>query len=163
MHTVHSHPHSQQQHMQRHISCTIFKHILWLVVQQMQTPSASISHLHSQHSQQSKQQLQQSSPSRVHCNLQAHPSSSRQRFWSVAHATSSSHVQIILQPSAHSSKRISQHGTWQFASLINGAQLPFFVAALVIFESPVISTVRPSEVRAACRWFVMSLPTSVRH
>jgi hypothetical protein len=88
--TVHPQPHSQQQHKQRHISCTIFKQLLSLVVQQMHTPSASISHLHSQ---QSKQHWQQSSPLRVHCKLHAQPSNLRHKFCSVAHATSSSQVQ----------------------------------------------------------------------
>jgi hypothetical protein len=87
-------------------------------VQVMQQPSFVISHLQWQLA---NEHLQHSMP--LHMQLQLHrPSHSiLQRFCSVAHDISSSHLQCILNPPVHFSNFILQRGTTHMLPAIGAA------------------------------------------
>jgi hypothetical protein len=87
---------------------TIAQHALSPLLQVMQQPSAVYSHLQMQ---QVRLHWQTVRPFRVAQHEQSPPASALQRFCSVAQATSSSHVQWILNPSLHFSNRSLQRGT----------------------------------------------------
>jgi hypothetical protein len=107
---------------------TISRQFMSSQVQQMHTPFDNFSQVHSQ---QSKQHSQQAMSFRVQQTLQTQLANSRQSFWSCSQATLSVVVQKILQPSAHSSIRISQHRT---AELLVHEAFVGIPAIVLLFE-----------------------------
>jgi hypothetical protein len=99
-------------------ACSISQHCLSPLVQVMQQPSFVISHLQWQLV---NEHLQHSMP--LHMQQQLHrPSHSiLQRFCSVAHDISSSHLQCILKPPVHFSNFILQRGTTHMLPAIGAA------------------------------------------
>jgi len=89
-------------------ACRIAQHALSPLAHVMQQPSAVYSHLQMQ---QVRLHWQTVRPLRVAQHEHNPPASALQRFCSVAHATSSSQAQWILNPSLHFSNRSLQRGT----------------------------------------------------
>jgi len=104
---------SQQQARQAQQAWSISQQALSPLVQEMQQPYLVSSHLHvPQH----RLTWQQGMPLSVQQQLHSPSHTILQRFCRVAQATSSSHLQRILKPPVHFSKRNSHRGkTHRFA------------------------------------------------
>lgn len=106
--SVQQQPASQHLAMQSQQAWHMAQQFLSPLVQVMQTPRSVISQTQLQ---QQKLHWQQTMPFIVQVQQHMPPASIRQRFCSVPQETSSSQLQIILQPPAHFSTLISQRGT----------------------------------------------------
>jgi hypothetical protein len=94
------------------------QHCLSPLVQVMQQPSLVYSHLQWQLV---NEHLQHSKPLQLQTQLHRPSHSILQRFCSVAHDISSSHLQCILKPPVHFSNSILQRGTTHILPAIGAA------------------------------------------